>query len=152
MPTRPDYQSIGRYLRSNETLESLSLRSRNHEELLISVRSRLPDPIGDHCLAAVLSEGVLTLYVDSPAWATHARFLKEPLQRDLHPLGISFAQLKIKVFRPFYRSTRHHRPSLVLSPENASLLKLGASGVSDPQLAEALLRLAERAGGKKGFC
>lgn len=134
-------------MHSSKTLESLATQSLHNEELLIAVRSRLPDPLCDHCLAALLSNDKLSLFVDSPAWSARARFLKEPLQRDLRPLGISFAQLVIKVFRPSLPRAlpKGHRP--LLSSKTANLLRISASGISDPRLREALLRLASHTGG-----
>lgn len=142
MPTKPLYHPISRFMRSDKSLESLAIQSRQNDELLIAVRSRLPDPLCDHCLAAVLADNILTLFVDSPAWTARARFLKEPLQQDLQPLGISFAQLKIKILPPSNPKKAPRHPCPGISPENATLLSQSALGIEEPQLRQSLLRLA----------
>ena len=144
MPKITQPTSIADLLNAGSLLKTLAARSSRDEQLLIAVRTRLPDPLCVLCIGAVLSEKSLTLFVDSPSWAGRLRFLKEQLQSDLAPLGVTFHQLRVKVYHaPQHKPAgpTHHRASS-LSNDNALLIRQSAESVSDQQLRDALLRLS----------
>ena len=132
---------ISKLIGSSNALEQLVSSARHNDQLLVSVRSRLPDPLGDHCVGALLSNQNLTLFVDSPTWTTRLRFLAEELKQQLAPLNIFFHQLKVKTVHPHLRhKIQSYRPA-ELSDENAALIKQCAETVSEPGLRAALSRL-----------
>ena len=123
-------------------MKNLVDRAQINEHLLLLVRTRLPDPLCNHCVGAVLFNQHLTLFVDSPSWITRLRFLQESLKQDLAPAGISFQQMRVKA----YHALRHNKPApyspASLSSNNALLMRQNAKSIEDPLLRDALLRLS----------
>ena len=144
MPIRKGPRPLSRLLARDKTLKNLICQSGDNELLLQSVRSRLPDPLCDHCVGAVLDQKNLILFVDSSIWATRLRFLQNKLKVDLAPLKVHFTNLKVKVFHPSGKATHNPRhPQAPLNRVNAEIIEHCASTTSDEQLSKALLRLAE---------
>ena len=143
MPIRKGPRPLNRLLARDKTLKSLISQSDDNELLLQSVRSRLPDPLCDHCVGAVLDRNTLILFVDSSIWATRLRFLQNKLKTDLSPLKIRYSNLKVKVFHPTGKVLNPRHPQTPLNRVNAEIIGQCAATTSDEQLREALLRLAE---------
>ena len=117
---------------------------RRDEGLLGDVRARLPVSVRSHCLQAVAKDGVLILTLDSPSWATRARYLERDLLGALATAGIIAVKIQI---RPIGRSATRRAAKPVfgaarLKPETISHILEAAEHIADPGLAEALRRLA----------
>jgi hypothetical protein len=118
-------------------------QSREQIELLQLVRSRLPDPLCDHCCAASINDKELRLQVDSPAWAGRLRFMQGVLKQALQQVGIPISTLKVGTTPGDQSPIRRHRPPLApLTQDNAGLIQQSAADVADPALRDALSRLA----------
>lgn len=104
------------------------------------LRAALPQPLRSHCSEARLEDGQLTLWVDSPAWATRARFL----QPQLPPAGEeSIARLRIRVRPPSVMARLETGIARRrLSATAGAHLRAAAGGFEDLRLAAALRRLA----------
>ncbi len=77
------FSHIGDLLQNSQATCRLLERRQHEEELLIWIRARLPEPMRAHCLDVGISGERLTLYFDSPAWTTRARFLAMDLLAEL---------------------------------------------------------------------
>lgn len=134
-----------RLLSSSEGLRALKHRSEDNEALLHLIKSRLPDPLCDHCIGASLQGETLQLLVDSSTWNTRLRFLQGSLFQALALTGARVSGLKV-ITRP--RETtiadRPPRTAQGLSPENARILKESATGIKDAGLRQAMERFASR--------
>ncbi len=64
-------------------------------------RSAVGDEVADHAEPGRLDEGVLTVTVDDPAWATHLRYLGPRLAADLNAVvgGDVVERLRVVVRR-----------------------------------------------------
>ena len=85
---RAPFAHIRDLLRNHRALGDLLEQRQRECGLLSAVRARLPESMRKHCLDVGLDETRLTLYLDSPAWATRARFLAGDLVAALGERGI----------------------------------------------------------------
>lgn len=151
---RPGLAHVRELLQSNRLIRR-HLEHRDRELALLGmVLSRLPDPLRAHCRDAVLADGVLTLFLDSPAWVTRARFLIEDLTRALEREGVAKVITQVRV-----RAQDDGMDTLGAKPRGAvegqpiggnrltdrtrAHLLGAADGMSDPVLAEIFRRFAK---------
>jgi hypothetical protein len=92
--------NINKFLAANNTLASLIAHSKEQEALLKQVRSLLPDPLNQHCSAAILRDKILILYVDSSAWASRLRYFCRNLSRHLQQQDVIVQKITIRVLIP----------------------------------------------------
>ncbi|WP_373510297.1 DciA family protein [Thiocapsa sp.] len=151
---RPGLAHVRELLQSNRLIRR-HLEHRDRELALFGIAlGRLPDPLRLHCRDATLGDGVLTLYFDSPAWVTRARFLIEDLTRSLGREGVVKVVTRVRI-----RAEVEVPASLQVGPGSelqtppsggsrltartiAHLLG-AAQGMSDPVLAEVFRRFAK---------
>jgi len=139
-----DPVSCARIMGSFAPLQRLQNEIAEQQRLLRRVRSLLPGNVREHCVAAVGSAEGITLYSDSPVWASRLRFLAkgilDALQRQDHPAR----QLRTKVLIASDRGSgaRKRRRMEPLSPETSRMLADVAATLDDPGLRSALGRLA----------
>ncbi|RKT43461.1 DciA family protein [Thiocapsa rosea] len=150
---RPGLAHVRELLQSNRLIRR-HLEHRDRELALLGmVLSRLPDPLRAHCRDVVLSDGILTLFLDSPAWVTRARFMIEDLTRALEREGVAkvVAQVRVRSERdgmdalgPKPRGTVERQPNGGgrLTQQTRAHLLGAAEGMSDPALAEVFRRFA----------
>lgn len=144
---------IQAFLQANRLIRSQAERRHLALAALGAIRRQLPEPLGDHCSDASLSGGTLTLFVDSPAWATRIRFLKDDLARSIASQDI----VKVLVQVRATGGTRVGRGPLDpprrsgsrgaaagLTAKTAEHLLAAAEEMPDPALADTLRRLARR--------
>jgi hypothetical protein len=146
MPRTPS--PVSNYLSRGGSLPLIQRRLAEQERLLQLVRQLLPDPVGNHCLAAVMRDGQLTLLSDSSAWASRLRFASNNLLQQLRQRGMKCSRAKVKIVIQGHQAGRRRpRPARQLSPENGKLLRTTAEHIEDRDLREALLRLSRHTGG-----
>ncbi len=140
-------QHISEVLASCEHLKSLVHATRQQEALLHLVKSRLPDPLCDHCMGAQLEDNSLTLLTDSPAWRNRLHFLQGQLRQALAAVGTPFQRLEVKVVAPDHQrpvQKLREKPNAIPS-QAADALRHAAESNLDPGLKNALMRLSQRA-------
>jgi len=134
---------------SGNDLNGLICHARRLERLSALVRGYLGTPLGDHCRAANLREGGLLLHADSSAWANRLRYELPALLEFLRQQGQpELASIRFKVV-PSDRlpppATGGNRARPKLSAAASALLQNIAETTQDPDIREALLRLAKHA-------
>ena len=115
---------------------------RDERALVDEIRARLPQKLGAHCLDLRLDNGRLTLFLDSTAWLTRARFLSGEILTSLksyHVDAVGF-QVRLPESESPSKETSGRRPKL--SETAAKHLLEAAEHQSDPNLSAALRRLA----------
>jgi hypothetical protein len=138
-------QHISEVLESCGHLKSLVNATRQQEALLHLVKSRLPDPLCDHCLGAQLEDNSLTLLTDSPAWRNRLHFLQGQLRQTLGAVGTPFQRLQVKVVAMERQQPEKHREKPNAIPDQAArAIRHAAESSQNPQLREALMRLSRR--------
>jgi hypothetical protein len=149
---RPGLAHVRELLQSNRLIRR-HLEHRDRELALLGiVLGRLPDPLRAHCRDAALTEGVLTLFLDSPAWATRARFLVEDLTRSLGREGVVKVATQVRVRDEPRAEPRDDRrggaqsrphPGTRLTDGAIAHILGAAEGMPDPLLADIFRRFAQ---------
>ncbi|NCC28839.1 MAG: DUF721 domain-containing protein [Gammaproteobacteria bacterium] len=148
---RPGLAHVRVLLQSNRLIRR-HLDHRDRELALLGmVLGRLPDPLRLHCRDAALADNVLTLFLDSPAWATRARFLIEDLTRSLEREGVAKVVARVRAERDGMDALGAKLPGTLkgqpsrggrLTDRTLAHLLGAADGMSDPVLAEIFRRFA----------
>ena len=139
---------VKQYFASDSALSSLQARLTAQDTLKLRVQKLLPAPIDEQIENAVMHSRTLTLWVNSPVWASRLRYLAPQLLRQLKQEGIILDRIQPRiqvqeVQRPFRR-----RPSrkIQLSSGSAEVLRQTADALQDRPLREALMRLSRHTG------
>lgn len=103
----------------------------------------------EHCRVSTFQLGELLLYVDSPAWATHIRYLTPDLLQLLanEPLFKGLRRIHCKVLPPTATAAKTPSPVIPkqLPEDTQALIKTTAEGITNLKLRDALLRLVKKA-------
>jgi hypothetical protein len=134
-------------LQGQQLTTDLVRREQRGEGLLARVRAVLRAPVRPHCIAASLKAGELVVTMDSPVWATRLRYAEETLRCALAPAGCERVRIRVRppgagVYTPGGRALGPCPRRL--SPRVIAHLLEAADGISEPELAQALRRLARR--------
>ena len=136
-------KTLSQLLRSKPELSKLIQKAKDNEALLHLVKSRLPDPLCDHCMGAGLDGAMLQLIVDSPAWNTRLRFMQGALIQALGQAGMQVKGLKVITRNPDVPTvTRRPYSAQVLDKANTALIRQTAACIKDEGLRQALERIA----------
>ncbi|MEO5342160.1 MAG: DciA family protein [Gammaproteobacteria bacterium SHHR-1] len=142
-------RTLADWLRKAPGLKGLVNDCQQQLQLLQLVRSRLPDPLCDHCCSASLNGSQLVLGVDSPAWSGRLRLLQGRLKLELGQLDMPIQQVKVVVIPQSALPRPPLRPAQeALSRHNAQLIQSLAEQVENPQLKQSLGRLARHRSGQ----
>lgn len=138
---------LDRYLHPDLVARCQSIR-----RLTARLWAVLPPEFKGHPVVVGCEDGILSILVDSPAWATRLRFAEPQILRRFSLEDPGCRRLKI-IVRPGSaprEATRRSRRA-PLSEDSARALRHLAETVDDPQLEQALRRLVRhaRAGGSQ---
>jgi hypothetical protein len=117
-------------------------QDRREQTLVAEIRALLPGKLGAHCLDLKIADGRLTLFLDSTAWLTRARFLAGEILTSLKSYHVDAIGFQIRL--PEHESSVREAASrrVRLSETAARHLLEAADHQRDPGLSEALRRLA----------
>lgn len=135
---------LGHWLNNSVKLKRLLENCQQHSDLLALVKSRLPDPLCEHCCAASLNDAELVLAIDSPVWSGRLRFMQGNLTQQLGQVGIRITSMKVNTIplnQPAKVASRPHQSPL--SDENARMIGEISASIENPDLKAALNRLAK---------
>jgi len=140
MSRRP--RPITDFLAGKTPLNTLLSQDRANNEILEQVRKKLPATLAAHCLAALLRDQQLVIYVESSTWSSKLRFLSRNLCRDLQSDGFPVTKITARVFLKNRPAKKPKHTVRKLTSDNASLLNQTAETIADPELSAALKRLS----------
>lgn len=128
-------------------VEHLVTQTNELKRLTRLLQAELNPSLAPHCQVARLKPPHLTIVVDSPAWSTRLRFQSTGLLRQLakkHHIFHGVTDIEIKIYPA--RLQRRIPPSVTrhISPGAATVISDMANSIDDPELKQALLRLASR--------
>lgn len=128
---------------------SLTAQVRQLAVLEQQVRTCLPADLAEHFQVAGLRDGCLRLATDSPAWAARLRFQAPRLVQQLTLQGTTgLRSVQVRIIPPSKQPMPPVR-KVHLAAENALLLEQTAQAIEDPELAQALRRLARHRTGPR---
>lgn len=135
---------LKQYFASDSVLTSLRARLEAQNALKEQVRKCLPTPIDEQIESAVLHSRTLTLWVNSPVWASRLRYLAPQLLRQLKQEGLLLERIqpRIQVERAKKTVKRRSGRKIQLSDGSAEALRHTADSIQDRSLREALIRLS----------
>lgn len=146
-------KSLDRILSAPDSgLQPLIDHARRLQSLTAALRQGIDRPLADHISLGNVRGDTAVITADTPAWLSKIRYLGPTLLHILQQqtgLG-SLQKIQFKVApnaASLPSSTPSHRAEL--SQHGADILKNAASGMDDPELAAALLRLARQANRRK---
>ncbi|MEN8175072.1 MAG: DciA family protein [Pseudomonadota bacterium] len=128
---------LRKLLGADARLKHLLVESSNQEKLLKQITELLSSKLAPHCTAARCQGTTLTLYVDSSAWASRARF---EVFNILPSLGLR--NLRVTVTAPPAGKVQAPKPPQTLSAQAAETLSESARWIKDPGIAAVLRRIA----------
>ncbi|QBQ53411.1 DUF721 domain-containing protein [Nitrosococcus wardiae] len=140
-------QSIGKLLDTTEgNLQRLLARAKALQQLTVEVRQCLPKALSPHCLVANIRDHRLIIHTDTAARANLLRYYTPSIIKHLqqHQELRNLRKVTVKVRPPHLLTTSSQAQRPVLSPANGALLRNIASGMKDPHLKSAFLRLSRR--------
>lgn len=136
-------------LAPGSSLKPLIEHSRLLEALADTLRQGIDQPFADHINLGNIRGDTAVITTDSPAWLSKIRYLEPVLLRILQQQSgmSSVKKIQFKVApNDMAQSSMPPLHRAELSQQSAEILKSTASGIQDPDLAAALLRLAKQAG------
>jgi len=143
-PSKPIYT----ILRSHTgLLDSLIGRAERLARIDTQFRELLDPKAAAHCGVANLYRDALVVFADSPAWAARLRYLAPTLLPRLqaaNPTLKTLARITVKV-SPVAEPAVVTHPPRRLSSDAGELISSAAAATEDPELRDALARLAGRA-------
>ena len=94
------------------------------------------EPLSSHMFPSVLSNGVLTLNVDSHVWLNELRFYKEEIIKKLSPFGIDAVRLRLgKVIPDTKLRGKRQRPVIkALTEDELDFMEKTVSRIEDQEL------------------
>jgi hypothetical protein len=126
------------------TLPPLFSRAAQLLKLQQQIRKELTPPLSEHLYVANLSNRIMTLYTDSPAWAAKLRYNISTIL-DIARTKCDLSELRsirIRVVLPKTGFTDKKR-KIELSDQSKQLILNTAESAKDPCLKSALLRLSK---------
>lgn len=136
-------KTIQQFISSHTTLATLGKRLSTQRVLLEQVRALLPAPLSGQLQAAVLETRTLSLFVDSPVWASRLRYLAPELIRHLKRQDLIVDQVRTRIIPgQLKRRAASGGNRLQLSARSAEQLRQAAATLTDEPLREAMLRLS----------
>ncbi|MEJ2608823.1 MAG: DciA family protein [Candidatus Thiodiazotropha sp.] len=143
-------QSVRKIITGRATPAQLGKQLSEYAALCQQVRKCLTPPLDQQLKATVLQGRTLSLFCESPVWASRFRYAIPQLQRQLAGCGLVVKQIRTRILlsnsaKPVKKSHKH----LSLSCQSSEALRQAAAAIEDKGLKEALLRLS-RHGGKAG--
>lgn len=149
---RPYSKSLANILAAtNNGLQPLFIHAHRLQMLNRTLRGALGEPLGPHVSISNIREDTAIVSAESSAWLTQLKYLAPTV---LHILqgqkgfeSLRKVQFKVQPDSQTPEDTRPPRQAS-LSPSGANILNSAAEGIQDPDLAEALRRLALNASKK----
>ncbi|MEJ2425934.1 MAG: DciA family protein [Candidatus Thiodiazotropha sp.] len=136
-------RNLNDVLNKRSHLRKLGQRLAENAELLERVRSCLPPPLDQQVRAAVMHNGYLTLFTESPVWASRLRYIAPQLQRNLMGKGVPTTRVQVRITHESVAPKRVRVRRLeAMSEQSSESLRLTAESLSDRDLKQALLRLS----------
>ncbi len=130
--------------------KTLMAEAQRLAQISIIVNQSLDHQLSEHVRVASATNGLLTLVVDSPVWATRLRYMQSTIIEGLQKYAISadFHQIKFKV-QPSgrYQQKKQNRPKcpLTISHSSAERMQEALDTLPDSTLKTSLTKILRHA-------
>ena len=144
----PQIKPVSKLLASSKgDLKSLLEHAHYLQALTQLLRDAIDPILAEHITVANVREDTAIVTADSPAWLTKIRYLAPTILSTLkHQSNLSaLKKIQFKVQLPVDPVVSNHETRRAnLSSTSAKVLRSAASGIQDPELANALQRLSKQ--------
>ncbi|VAW70330.1 hypothetical protein MNBD_GAMMA10-1119 [hydrothermal vent metagenome] len=132
--------NISNKLRQHIKKKALELKQLNH-----AIKVSLPHDCHNHVEVAGIRDNQLIILTDSPVWRTRLRMMSQSMLEALHQhTGIKLNRVKLKLL-PQQRIVAEPPPlQRTLSQHSSDIITQTANCITDPDLQQALLKLAQK--------
>lgn len=135
---------------AHDDLAMLITRTRQLRRWTGLFRGNLDPELAPHCYLGRVDDSDLTVYVDNAVWATRLRFEAPqliPKLRQSNPVFAKLNNIKVKVLVPNQNDKKksHQAVGPTMSADNANGISVLSKSIEDPELQQALQRLARHA-------
>lgn len=128
-------------------LQSLLKRAQYLQRLTCVLQEQIDPLLSEHITVANLRDSTAIIVTDSPAWLSKIRYLApiilEVLKVQPGLSNLSNIEFKVQPSGDPMTAT-HESRQINLSTNSSRVLESAASGISDPELADALRRLSQK--------
>lgn len=130
---------------SNKLQQRVLRKALELQKMTQAIKASLPLDCHPHIDVVGISENQLILLTDSPVWQTRLRMFSQAILEALHQhTAIKLARVKIKLTPARRPAEVEAPPARTLSKHSATLINQTAQCISDPELRQAMLRLAKK--------
>ena len=142
-PMKAKPRPVRQLLEQSDATQSLMRQLQQQRRLLALVRKCLPPAMARHCADARPNGSVLTLFAESPVWASKLRFSAPKLLGEIRRAAPGVASISVRIFPQQGSAAKTQRLRPRLSPTAATSIDGSVGAIRDPDLRNALLRLAD---------
>jgi hypothetical protein len=144
-PIRPRPVPVQELLRTSATAADALERQRREDGMLVRVRGLMNPDARPHCIQARVTDRILAIDMDSPAWATRVRYQAQELLAGLADPGLSEIRVRTRpAGQPSAGEPRLRLRLPRLAPATVAHLLAAADGCVDPTIGELFRRIARR--------
>ncbi len=147
-PSKSEPNCISTVIKKDGTLTLLCKKTDLIQSANRILTQILPQPLHEHCQVANINNRVITISTDNAVWATQLRYQHQTITKALQA-SPNFKQIefvKIRLSPPKTQKVKPCRTPL-MSATVSDTINASANSVTNPQLKEALLRLAKNRSG-----
>lgn len=147
---------IRNYTESIPGLDRVAAQAKALRQLAEITRNAVPGPMRPHVLACAVRDKTLVVFTDNATWGSQLRFIQPAILDAIRETtGHQLENVRFKVQQsPSAQESRgdisssSSKPRHQISPRSRALIESAAAGISDPELANTLHRLARGNGGQ----
>lgn len=138
---------------SNKVLANFSSQLQQQQQLLLLIKSLLPENLVEHACYCVISNRKILIYTDKAVWASQLRFYNTAICEAVTSRSkyADIEQVQIRILASTSGTTSKLRLPKIPSRETALYIRQGISGKNDDPLSDALnnlCRTLERLSGR----
>lgn len=129
---------------SNKLQGRLRRQAQQLQGVLSALKSTLPEDCQPHLQVGGIRDNQLVILTDSAVWQTRLRLYSHSMLESVHQhTELRLSRLIIKVSPPRRSPPQVEQPKRLLSHNSADIIEKTAQGINDPELRNALEKLAK---------
>jgi len=144
----PSPTKLNAIVTQNSLLRQLFREAGDQRTVDQLIRLAIDEPLRDHIRFALVRGDTAILIAESSAWAAKIRYQVSTIQHRMAEIpGIPpIRSIRVKVASAQETESDVARPAQAISDESARNVRLQADAIADPEVREAMLRLARHRG------
>lgn len=129
---------------SNKLQSRLRRQAQQLQSILTALKSALPEDCQSHIEVGGIRDNQLVVLTDSTVWQTRLRMYSQGMLESVQQhTELRLSRLIIKISPPRRPAPEEHHPRRIISQKSADIIEKTAQGIDDPELRNALKKLAK---------